>query len=257
MSTSAHQHMNMIDTVIIDDEQAAQITLMQFLQMHCPEVNIIGTANGVEEGLKLLSNKKADLVFLDIKMNDGTGFDLLKRLPQINFNLVFTTAYDEYALKAFKYSAIDYLLKPIDPLELIEAVGKVHKDNTENTAQSVDSMLELYKENKFDKIAIPSVDDFHFVRISEIIRCEASSNYTIIFLTTGKKIIAPKTLKEFEELLASEGFFRIHQSHLVNLSHIQQFMKTKNLIAMVDGSEVEVSRRKKTLFLELINMRKL
>lgn len=248
----------MIDTVIIDDEQAAQITLMRFLQMHCPDVNVIGTANGVEEGLKLLTAKKADLVFLDIKMNDGTGFDLLKRLPALNFNLVFTTAYDEYALKAFKYSAIDYLLKPIDPLELIDAVGKVKQNNNEeNTAQSVDSMFELYQENKFDKIAIPSVDEFHFVRISEIIRCEASSNYTIIYLATGKKIVAPKTLKEFEELLASEGFFRVHQSHLINLSHIQQFMKTKNKIRMGDGSEVEVSRRKKTLFMELINMRKL
>ena len=249
----------MIDTVIIDDEQAAQITLMRFLQMHCPDVNIIGTANGVEEGLKLLTNKKVDLVFLDIKMNDGTGFDLLKKLPELNFNLVFTTAYDEYALKAFKYSAIDYLLKPIDPLELIDAVGKVKQTNNENTntAQSVDSMFELYQDNKFDKIAIPSVDEFHFVRISEIVRCEASSNYTIIYLASGKKIVAPKTLKEFEELLASEGFFRVHQSHLINLSHIQQFMKTKNKIRMVDNSEVEVSRRKKTLFMELINMRKL
>lgn len=248
----------MIDTVIVDDEQAAQITLMKFLQMHCPNVNVVGAADGVEEGLRLIESKKVDLVFLDIKMNDGTGFDLLKRLPSINFNLVFTTAYDEYALKAFKYSAIDYLLKPIDPLELIDAVGKVHQSNNENTtAQSVDSMFELYKENKFDKIAIPSVDEFHFVRISEIIRCEASSNYTIIYLGTGKKIIAPKTLKEFEELLASEGFFRVHQSHLINLSHIQQFIKTKNKIKMGDGSEVEVSRRKKTLFMELINMRKL
>ena len=248
----------MIETVIIDDEQAAQLTLMRFLQMHCPDVNIVGTANGVEEGLKLLENKKVDLVFLDIKMNDGTGFDLLKRLPELNFNLVFTTAFDEYALKAFKYSAIDYLLKPIDPLELIDAVGKVQKDNNEeNTAQSVDSMFELYKENKFDKIAIPSVDEFHFVRISEIIRCEASSNYTMIYLGTGKKIIAPKTLKDFEELLAPEGFFRVHQSHLINLSHIQQFIKAKNKIKMADGSEVEVSRRKKTLFMELINMRKL
>lgn len=249
----------MIDTVIIDDEQAAQITLMRFLQMHCPNVNIVGTADGVEDGLKLLESKKVDLVFLDIKMNDGTGFDLLKKLPELKFNLVFTTAYDEYALKAFKYSAIDYLLKPIDPLELIDAVGKVQQKSSEptNTAQSVDSMFELYKENKFDKIAIPSVDEFHFVRISEIMRCEASSNYTIIYLSTGKKIVAPKTLKEFEELLAPEGFFRVHQSHLINLSHIQQFLKTKNKIRMGDGSEVEVSRRKKTLFMELINMRKL
>jgi two-component system LytT family response regulator len=247
----------MIDTVIIDDEQAAQITLMKFLQMHCSNVNIVGTADGVEEGLKLLKNKSIDLVFLDIKMNDGTGFDLLKRLPSIDFNLVFTTAYDEYALKAFKYSAIDYLLKPIDPLELIDAVAKVTPSNTDNSAQRVDSMLELYQDKKFDKIAIPSVDEFHFVRISDIIRCEASSNYTIIYLTTGKRIVAPKTLKEFEELLTSEGFFRVHQSHLINLSHIQKFLKTKNKLRMTDASEVEVSRRKKTLFMELINMKKL
>lgn len=247
----------MIDTVIIDDEQAAQITLMKFLQMHCPDVNIVGTADGVEEGLKLLKNKAIDLVFLDIKMNDGTGFDLLKRLPKIEFNLVFTTAYDEYALKAFKHSAIDYLLKPIDPLELIDAVAKVSPSNTDTSAQRVDSMLELYQDKKFDKIAIPSVDEFHFVRISDIIRCEASSNYTVIYLANGKRIIAPKTLKEFEELLTSDGFFRVHQSHLINLSHIQQFLKTKNKLRMSDGSEVEVSRRKKTLFMELINMRKL
>lgn len=250
----------MIDTVIIDDEQAAQITLMKFLQMHCPNVNIVGTADGVEEGLKLLDSKPVDLVFLDIKMNDGTGFDLLKKLPSINFNLVFTTAYDEYALKAFKHSAIDYLLKPIDPLELIDAVGKVAKvtpEESNSSAQRVDSMLELYQDKKFDKIAIPSVDEFHFVRIADIIRCEASSNYTIIYLNNGKKIVAPKTLKEFEELLTSDGFFRVHQSHLINLSHIQQFLKTKNKLRMSDDSEVEVSRRKKTLFMELINMRKL
>ena len=247
----------MIDAIIIDDEQAAQLTLMSFLQMHCPTVNVIGTANGVEEGLKLLANKSADVVFLDIKMNDGTGFDLLKRLPQINFNLIFTTAYDEYALKAFKYSAIDYLLKPIDPMELIEAVAKIRQEKNENTSKSVHSMFELYQKNKFDKIAIPSVDEFYFVHINEIVRCEASSNYTLIYLSSGKKIVAPKTLKEFEALLANEGFFRVHQSHLINLEHIQQFMKTKNKIRMVDGSEVEVSRRKKTIFVELINMRKL
>lgn len=248
----------MIDTVIIDDEQAAQITLMKFLQMHCSNVNIVGTADGVEEGLKLLKNKSIDLVFLDIKMNDGTGFDLLKRLPSIDFNLVFTTAYDEYALKAFKHSAIDYLLKPIDPLELIDAVAKVTPSNADTSAQQrVDSMLELYQDKKFDKIAIPSVDEFHFVRISDIVRCEASSNYTIIYLTTGKRIVAPKTLKEFEELLTSDGFFRVHQSHLINLSHIQKFLKTKNKLRMSDASEVEVSRRKKTLFMELINMKKL
>ena len=249
--------MKKIDTVIIDDEQAAQITLMKFLQMHCPNVNVVGTADGVEEGLQLLQSKPVDLVFLDIKMNDGTGFDLLKRLESIQFNLVFTTAYDEYALKAFKYSAIDYLLKPIDPLELIEAVGKVTTDQQDTSGKRVDTMLELYQDNKFDKIAIPSVDEFHFIRISDIIRCEASSNYTIIYLVTGKRIVAPKTLKEFEELLTSEGFFRVHQSHLINLSHIQQFLKTKNKLKLSDGSEVEVSRRKKTLFMELINMRKL
>ena len=208
----------MLDAIIIDDEQAAQLTLMSFLQMHCPTVNVVGTANGVEEGLKLLAHKNTDLLFLDIKMNDGTGFDLLKRLPQINFNLIFTTAYDEYALKAFKFSAIDYLLKPIDPLELKDAVSKI-KIESSNTSKSLDSMMEMYSNKVFDKLAIPSVDEFSFVHLSQIIRCEASSNYTIIFLENGKKIVAPKTLKEFEALLSSEGFFRVHQSHLISLNH--------------------------------------
>jgi len=247
----------MLKTVIVDDEQDAQVTLMRFLQMHCSNVNIVGTANGVEEGLSLIQKKQPQLVFLDIKMNDGTGFDLLKKLKAINFKLIFTTAYDEYALKAFKYSAIDYLLKPIDPEELVDAVERAQKDNKTNTAQSVDSMFELYKEDKFDKLAIPSVDEFHFVHIADIIRCEASSNYSIIYLADGKKIVAPRTLKEFEKLLSSEGFFRVHQSHLINLNHINQFLKTKNKILMSDDSTVEVSRRKKSLFLELINMRKL
>ena len=246
----------MLDAIIIDDEQAAQLTLMSFLQMHCPTVNVVGTANGVEEGLKLLAHKKTDLLFLDIKMNDGTGFDLLKRLLQINFNLIFTTAYDEYALKAFKFSAIDYLLKPIDPLELKDAVSKI-KIESSNTSKSLDSMMEMYSNKVFDKLAIPSVDEFSFVHLSQIIRCEASSNYTIIFLENGKKIVAPKTLKEFEALLSSEGFFRVHQSHLISLNHIKQFQKNKNKIIMNDASEVEVSRRKKSIFLELINMRKL
>lgn len=247
----------MIDAIIIDDEQDAQITLMRFVQMHCEGVNIVGVAGGVAEGLKLLRSRKVDLVFLDIQMNDGTGFDLLQQLPEINFNLIFTTAYDDYAVKAFKYSAIDYLLKPIDPLELKEAVERVPKKDTAQSAQSINGMLQMREENKFDKIAIPSVDEFHFVHIADIIRCEASSNYTLIFLKSGKKIVAPKTLKEFEELLIKDGFFRVHQSHLINLSHILQFYKSKNRIKMSDQSEVEVSRRKKTLFLDLINMRKL
>ena len=247
----------MIDTVIIDDEQDAQITLMNFLQMHCKDkVNIVGTSHSVKDGYQLLTSRKIDLLFLDIKMNDGTGFDLLEKLGQFDFNVIFTTAYDEYALKAFKYSAIDYLLKPIDPLELTEAVDRVQEES-EQDPRKIDSLIQMYKKEQFDKIAIPSMKEFHFVGIQEIIRCEASSNYTIIYLSSGRKIVAPKTLKEFEELLSADGFFRVHQSHLIHLRHINQFYKSKNKILLNDGSEVEVSRRKKTLFMELINMKKL
>lgn len=248
-----------MNTIIIDDEKDARTTLQQFLQLHCPQVQVRATADGVANGLKVLQeNDDVDLVFLDIRMNDGTGFDLLQKLPEVPFQLIFTTAHDEYAVKAFRYGAVDYLLKPIDPTELQAAVERIAPaSKPANRQKQVHGMMEMYRENKFDRIAIPSVDEFLFVSIADIVRCEADSNYTYIFLNTGKKIVAPRTLKEFEEILASEGFFRVHQSHLISLKYIQQFNKVDNLIKMSDGSTVEVSRRKKTLFLDFINMRKL
>jgi two-component system, LytTR family, response regulator len=251
----------MLNTIIIDDELDAQVTLEHFLKTNCKNLNIVGIAGSVEEGVKLITttSQKIDLVFLDIHMNDGTGFDLLEQLPSTNFKLVFTTAYDQYAVKAFKFNALDYLLKPIDPIELSNVVERIHKMMPKGLQQTeqIQSVIEAEKSKKLDKIAIPSVDEIYFVSLEDLIRCEASSNYTTLFLSTGKKIIAPKTLKEFDTLLSSDGFSRVHQSHLVNLNHIKQFNKSQNLIIMSDDSKVEVSRRKKTAFIELINMRKL
>lgn len=242
-------------TLIIDDEADACSTLKHFLRLYCPQAQVLGTASGVAEGLQLLElHPQADILFLDIRMGDGTGFDLLERADRLPPTLIFTTAYDEYAVKAFKYGAADYLLKPIDPLELQEALSRVSKNHRPEQVQAI---AETYRRRNFERLVIPTVDEFVFVEIADLLRCEADSNYTILYLTKGKKIVAPRTLKDFEALLAQEGFFRVHQSHLVNLRYVQQFQHHDNLLIMSDGSCVEVSRRKKADFLEFIRMKKL
>jgi len=237
----------MIKAIIIDDIEQARITLKKDLETYAKDVQIIGEANGVVEGAKLLKTIQPDLLFLDIQMQDGSGFDLLDILKDINFKIIFITASDAHAIKAFRYAAIDYLLKPVDPDELTSALSKFKADKL-NENEKYKLLNESLKNNSkpHERLALHTQDKIHIVNINDIIRCESSVNYTEFFFTGGKKLLVTKTLKDFEDLLSDQGFFRVHQSHLINTKFIKEFVKTDGgYIIMTDGSNVPVSTRKR------------
>jgi len=240
----------MIRSVIIENEKKSRNTLRNFLQKYCTDVQIIGEADGVASGIALLKKTNPELVFLDIEMTDGTGFKLLESIDDIQFSIIFVTAYSEYAVKAFKISAVDYLLKPINPEELIEAIEKF---KSETDLKGVHSKLEvlLGNQNSVKKIAFPTSEGIELVKIDEIIRCESNDNYTSIYLITDKRITVSKSIKEYDLMLSEFDFFRIHQSHLVNLNYISKFNKNDGgYIVLENGKKLPVSRRNKQAFLE-------
>jgi two-component system LytT family response regulator len=239
--------------IIIDDELKGRIALSQKLHDYCSDVRLVGEAESGEEGIKLIEKLKPDIVFLDIEMPRMDGFDMLHRLPQKNFDLIFTTAYDQYAIKAIKFAAFDYLLKPIDIEELKMAVSKSNaaNRNTEKKLEVLDQ--NLFGKSTITKIAIPALEGLLFFNIGDIIHLEANRNYTIIYFNNTPKLIASKTLKEFEDMLPMDIFFRTHHSHLVNLNYIKRYIKGDGgQIEMYDGTYVDVSRRKKEDFLKAI-----
>lgn len=247
----------MIKTVVVDDEKKGRELLVKVLHNYCSGIEVVGQAETANQAYEVITSKKPDLVFLDIEMPNGTGFDLLKMFPKVGFNIVFTTAYDHYAIKAIKYSAIDYLLKPIDIDELQEAVAKVQdKANEEanNQHQNIDILLSaLTNSNQVKKIAIPDQEGVAIVEISDIVRCQADSNYTLIFLKDGRKIVSTKTLKEYNNLLDERTFMRVHNSFLINVDHIKKYIKGDGgQVVMSDDSIVEVSRRRKNDLLEVL-----
>ena len=242
----------MIRTYIIDDEEDARNMLRAFISNYCPQVEIIGEADGVTNGYRKLMTEQPDLVFLDIQMDDGTGFDLLEKIKRPSFAVIFTTAFDEYAIKAFKYSAIDSLLKPIDPDELIEAVSKIKAG--EGQSKQISELIDQKNNQRFDRITLSSHDGITIVKLKDISRLESDSNYTHFFLVGGEKITVPKSLKEYEKMLPSDQFFRTHQSFIVNLEYVKKYVKEDGgYILMEDGSEVLVARRRKDDFLERIH----
>ncbi len=236
----------MIKAIIIDDIEQARITLKKDLETYANDVQIIGEANGVVEGAKLLKSIQPDILFLDIQMQDGSGFDLLDILKEINFKIIFITASDAHAIKAFRYAAIDYLMKPVDPDELISALSKFKADKL-NENEKYKLLNDSLKNNKpHERLALHTQDKIHIVNINDIVRCESSVNYTEFFFAGGKKLLVTKTLKDFEDLLSDQGFFRVHQSHLINTKFIKEFVKTDGgYIIMTDGSNVPVSTRKR------------
>ena len=242
----------MLKAIIIDDVEQARKTLKKDLSSYCKEIEIIGEASGVVEGVKLLKKTDPDVVFLDIQMQDGSGFDLLELLNDIKFKIIFTTASDAHAIKAFKYSALDYLLKPIDPDDLKLAVEKL-ASNPITDKENLKLLLSNVKNKKHDRLALHTQDKIHIVTITDIIRCEANVNYTEFYFSGGKKLLVTRTLKEFDELLAENGFFRVHQSHLVNTHFIKEFIKTDGgYLIMNDGSNVPVSSRKRAEVVQML-----
>jgi two-component system LytT family response regulator len=239
----------MIRAVVIDDEPMAREALLALIERYSPEVEIIGTAGDIEAAVNIIRKGRPELIFLDVQLMDGTGFDVLNRLDNDSYKIVFVTAFEEYAITAFKFSAMDYLLKPVNPDELVKAVGKV-QDSLDR--ESMTRRLEVLFENissqarENRKIALRTATSMHIVNLSEIIRCQSEKNYTQFFLNGGDVITVSKTLKEFEEMLSPFGFVRVHQSHLVNLDHVRRYDKSDGgSLILSDDSQVPVSMRKK------------
>lgn len=241
-------------TIIIDDEENARASLMNMVREHCPDLEIVATGDTVQEGIKAIEQSGPELVFLDIELRTGNSFDILERLSSIDFEIIFTTAYDQYALKAIKYAALDYLLKPIDIDELCEAVKKVRlkKQRTINL-ENISNLLSNLKSPRLQKLTISNMDEIRYVNLSEIVRCEADGGYTHFYLVNDQKITVPKTLGDYEELLCTENFLRVHHSHLVNLAHVKKFLRAAESVLMSDGSQVQVASRKKNEVLEKLS----
>ncbi|MFL5764619.1 MAG: LytR/AlgR family response regulator transcription factor [Bacteroidia bacterium] len=248
----------MIRAIIVDDELGARESLSKMLEKNCKQVEVVAKVDSMLAAFEAITNKAPDLVFLDIEMPNGNAFDLLEKFKEINFNIIFTTAYDHYAIKAIKFSAVDYILKPIDPEELVLAVKRFEERNGQknNTLDKQFKALlsNVRTENKLKKVGIPDGDGLIFINLSDIIRCDSDGNYTFFILTNGKKIIASRTLGEYEQMFADDNFFRIHRSHLINLEHVKKYIKGEGgYVVMTDNSQVEVSRRNKTDFLEKLS----
>jgi two-component system LytT family response regulator len=245
----------MIKAIIIDDEQHCIDRLTMLLSGNSSNmVELLASVQSVEEGLTAIKTYKPQLVFLDIEIGDKTGFDLLKQLPEINFEVIFTTAYDKYAVQAFKFSALDYLLKPIDTDELQAALKKLNdKVSQKDIAGKFDALFHNLKniQSASKKICVPVLSGLVFIQTDDIIRCESNVNYTTLFLKDKQKLLVAKTLKEFEEMLTEYNFYRVHNSHLLNLAYIKMYNKGKGgTVTMNDGSEIEVSTRRKDDFLK-------
>jgi len=242
----------MLRALIIDDEEQSRNTLANYLARYCHEVELAGEATGVVDGLVKIHYLKPELVFLDIEMPDGSGFDLLEKLEEVNFGIIFVTAFDHYALKAFRFSALDYLLKPVDPEMLVEAVTRATEIQQ---TQFLPKQLQLVRENKngFEKIAVPVFEGMLFITIREIVRCQAERNYSVFHMRNGEKVMVSKTLKEYDELLTPLRFYRVHHSHLINLACVKKFIRTEGgSVLMDDGFEVGIARRRKEGFLEAL-----
>lgn len=239
--------------IVVDDESKSRSTLIASLKKYTPNIEVIGDAASVVEALKKIKELKPELLFLDVQLPDGTGFDILELLPNLNFKIIFVSAYDKYAIHAFKFSAIDYLLKPVEPDLLIKAVEKSIK---EDKLQSLEGKLNVLLSNrqKIEKIALPSSNGLELVKVEDVIYCQSDSNYTIFHLNNKARILVSRSLKEYDEILSSQGFYRIHQSYLINLSYVKKYVKGEGgNVILENGKELDVSRRRKEGFLKAIN----
>lgn len=242
--------------VIIDDQKRVCSTIKNLVKIHYPQAEVIGEAYNAPSAIELIKTEKPDVVLLDIKMPKEDGFDLLKKLKPLTFKLIFITAYEEYAVKAFKFAALDYLMKPVDPTQLIDALHKAQRqiqldDLNTKVNHFINNMGEINLDPK--KLLIKSKGSIQVIEIKEIIRCEADDRYTTFFLADGKTIVSSETLKVYDDMLSPIGFFRSHNSHLVNMSHIRSFEnRNGGVLVMRDNSDVPVAVRKKEILLEML-----
>ncbi len=242
----------MLRSVIIDDESDAVKFIESLIEEYCPNLEVVGKANSARDGVQVILDTHPDLVFLDVQMPHGSGFDLLSSFQEKTFDVIFITAFNHYAIQAIKFSAVDYILKPINISEFIEAVAKVEEKRASQEYQNLNyhTLLENIKTPRPTKLAIPTTEGIEYLNTGEIIRLEADRSYTWFYLTEKRKYLVSRNLKEYQELLNDMNFFRPHNSHLINMEHVKKFVRHEGgYIEMTDNSTVPMSRGKKDLFL--------
>jgi two-component system LytT family response regulator len=245
----------MITATIVDDEPYSCEALVTLLERHCPDVKVLDICYSAASALQSINEQKPQILFLDIEMPHMNGFELLEKLPEIDFELIFTTSYDQYAIKAIRFSALDYLLKPIDWEELKKAVQKAVNSMKHPLPEQIEALLQKLNHPTIavNKIAIPTMEGLQMVLVETIISCASDRNYTTLFLKNKQKIIASRSLKEIEEMLEDYSFARVHHSHLVNLNEVEKYMKGEGgYLLMSDGKTVDVSRSRKEILLKKI-----
>jgi two-component system, LytTR family, response regulator len=243
-----------LNTIIIDDESDAVDFISSIISEYCPSLEVNGTAHNMRDGIQLIKEINPELVFLDVEMPNGTGFDLLTHFPEKNFEVVFITAFNHYAIKAIKFSAVDYILKPINITEFIEAVNKVIQKQSNKSFsgnENLEVLLENIRTSMPTRLAIPTSDGREYLNPKEIIRIEADRSYSWFFINDKRKILVSRHLKEFQDILNDRNFFRPHNSHLINLDFVKKYVRQDGgYIQMMDGFQVPISRTRKDLFLE-------
>jgi two-component system, LytTR family, response regulator len=247
----------MLRAVIVEDEKNSQELLKELVTEYCDGVEVVAIAGNVAEALAAIETEKPDLLFLDIELPDGDGFQVLEKSPALTFDVIFTTAYDQYAMRAFKFAATDYLLKPVDIEELEQATARVvekrkEADQPDNeNLQALIQNIRQINQKPFKRIVLPTSNGFTVVNPEDIIRCESDRNYTFIFLKDGRRILVSRTIKEYDEMLSEHNFFRIHQSHLINLAFLKNYVRGRGgYVELTDGTNIDVSARRKSEFLK-------
>ena len=247
----------MIRAIIIDDEPAMQEVNSQLLSEYFPNIKLVGTADCIKTGIDLIHKKKPDLVLLDIQLSDGSGFQLLQKLPSYDFKVVFITAFDSFAIKAIKFSAIDYILKPVNEIEFQQAIQRAIEliKKKEHTESQVNVLIDSFKkELQNKKLVLRTQNSMHIVDISDIHFCKSDNSYTTFYLDNNEKILVSKSLKDYEGILKEYGFFRPHQSYLVNLNHIKKVDKTDHgFLIMKNKKEIPISIRQKKNLIDLLD----
>ncbi|MFN0214150.1 MAG: LytR/AlgR family response regulator transcription factor [Saprospiraceae bacterium] len=247
----------MLNTLLIEDNADAAEKLQFLLTKYCGEkIKLLDVAGSGQKGIVSISAHQPDLVFLDIELGDMTAFEMLERIETVDFQVIFTTAHDHYAIKAIRYSAVDYLQKPIGREELLSAIARVEQNPVRMLREQVSQLVQHTQTKAVlpEKIALTTSDGLVFKRIQDIVRCESDRMYTIVVLGTGEKLVVSKPMGQLEEILEGQEFFRVHNSHLINMNHIRQFVRADGgYVVMEDGATVSVARNRKDDFLELFS----
>ncbi len=245
--------MEKIRTVLVDDEKNSLVILQKLLEKHVPEVEVVDTAQTVEQAVETIEKTRPDLVFLDINLPDGDGFEILEKIDYRDFGVIFVTAYDQYAIKAFEFAALHYILKPVEPQQLIEAINRYKETREEELTKKIMALSSNLKQQP-TKLILPTSSGLHIIDLDDIIRCESSNNYTTFYLTSGKKIVVSKSIQTYEKLLKDSHFCRIHNKHIVNLKFVKKYVRGRGgYVVLSNGEQIDVSEGRKKGFLEKLS----